>query len=87
MARSGPPRYYIRRVQYIREEFQIIDAEGNQPNYVNVDSDNISKRGSLHARKAIGPEEIKILEGLRLLTESEAGLMNLPFEGDRYESE
>lgn len=76
------PKYSIRRVQYTREEIQVIDNKGNRLNYVDPERNN----GEIMDRKVIGKEGIKILMGARLLTEDEAALMNLPFEGERIGS-
>lgn len=81
MPRNGPPEFYIRRVQYVREEYQVIKSLGNQKAYI----DPVNGKGDYHTRQA-SLEQMEILEPLRLLTESEAGILGLPFEGERVNS-
>jgi hypothetical protein len=72
------PKYSLRRVVYTRVELQIINNMGNRLSYVDPEKNN----GEIYDRK-LQPETIKVLESPRLLTETEAELMGLPFEGER----
>lgn len=73
------PEYYVRKVIYTREEYQVIKANGNQKAY----ADPHDKHGAeFHTRRA-APEKMEVVEPMRLLTESEAGILGLPYEGER----
>ncbi len=72
------PKYSLRRVEYTRVELQILDNKGNRLYYVEPEKNN----GSIITRKG-DKETMKVLEAPRLLTETEARLMDLPFEGEK----
>ncbi len=75
---QSKPQYYVRRVRLTHEEVHLIDAKGNTKAYVDPE---LPGRGEV-IKRVLGVEKIETIEGPRILTEGEAMLMGVPYEGD-----